>query len=144
VWRGTGIGHRVAAFTHNTATWFAAADLAFTRSGAGTISELLALSVPMIMIPFPHAADDHQRANALWVAGSGAGVVVEQTGLDAPRIRELLDTWLLADATRERASMAAQALAVTNATGRILDRILHEIGLSDAPPNADLEERAAA
>jgi UDP-N-acetylglucosamine--N-acetylmuramyl-(pentapeptide) pyrophosphoryl-undecaprenol N-acetylglucosamine transferase len=144
VWRATGIHYRAAAFTHNTATWFAAADLAFTRSGAGTISELLALAVPMLMVPFPHAADDHQRANARWVAGFGAGVIAEQEGLDAPRIRELLSTWLLDSAARERASLAARAMATTDATGRIVDAILSQIRLSDAPPNADSEDRADA
>jgi UDP-N-acetylglucosamine--N-acetylmuramyl-(pentapeptide) pyrophosphoryl-undecaprenol N-acetylglucosamine transferase len=144
IWRGSGIGHRVAAFTHNTATWFAAADLAFTRSGAGTISELLALGVPMIMVPFPHAADDHQRANARWVAGFGAGVIAEQAGLDAPRIRELLDQWLLDASARERASLAATAMAVTDATQQIADAILSQIVLSGSTPDADLEERAAA
>jgi UDP-N-acetylglucosamine--N-acetylmuramyl-(pentapeptide) pyrophosphoryl-undecaprenol N-acetylglucosamine transferase len=143
-WRATGISYRAAAFTHNTATWFAAADVALTRSGAGTISELLALGVPMILVPFPQAADDHQRANALWVAGSGAGVVAEQEGLDAPRIRELMDAWLLGRAARERASVAARSMSSPGATGLILDAILAEIGLSEAPPNADLEERAAA
>ncbi|MCB9894104.1 MAG: UDP-N-acetylglucosamine--N-acetylmuramyl-(pentapeptide) pyrophosphoryl-undecaprenol N-acetylglucosamine transferase [Planctomycetes bacterium] len=143
-WRAVGVHCRATTFTHNTATWFAATDLALTRSGAGTISELLALGVPMLLVPYPHAADDHQRANALWVAGSGAGVVAPEATLDAPRVRDLLETLLLNDQARSAASKAALALSAPNASGTILDRILAEIGLSEPPSAADLEERAAA
>lgn len=143
-WRKLHIRHRVTGFTHNTATWFAASDVALTRSGAGTISELLALGVPMLMVPYPHSADDHQRANALWVAGHEAGIVVPQDALDAPRIRELIDQWVLNDAARAKGSEAALNFSAPNATTSIIDRILHEIGHSAAPSNADQIERAAA
>lgn len=143
-WRALGIHFRVTAFTHNAATWFAASDVALTRSGAGTISELLAMGVPLLMVPYPHAADDHQRANALWVAGSGAGVMVPESDLGASRLRELLESFVLSDVARARASEAALRLATPGATGAILDRILDEIGLSAPPSDADQEERAAA
>ena len=143
-WRSLGVHYRVTSFTHNTATWFAATDLALTRSGAGTISELLALGVPMLLVPFPHAADDHQRANALWVAGSGAGVMLPESALDAPRLREMLQASLLDESKRETASKAALALSAPNASKSILDRILSEIGLSAPPSSADQSGRAAA
>jgi UDP-N-acetylglucosamine--N-acetylmuramyl-(pentapeptide) pyrophosphoryl-undecaprenol N-acetylglucosamine transferase len=144
VWRGLRIRHRVCAFTHNTATWFAASDVALTRSGAGTISELLALGVPMLLVPYPHAADDHQQANAGWVAGADAGVVLPQNALDAPRLRELIHHWLLNEEARAMGSRAATALSAPNATAAILDRILDEIGHSAQPPLADQLRRAAA
>ncbi|MBZ0136663.1 MAG: UDP-N-acetylglucosamine--N-acetylmuramyl-(pentapeptide) pyrophosphoryl-undecaprenol N-acetylglucosamine transferase [Planctomycetes bacterium] len=143
-WRRLRIRHRVTAFTHNTATWFAASDVALTRSGAGTISELLALGVPMLMVPYPHAADDHQRANANWVAGHGAGVVVPQDALHAPRLRELVERWVTNDDARVQGTQAAKTLSAPNATSIILDRILHEIGHSDRASDADQMERAAA
>ncbi len=55
-----------------------AADLAVTRAGAGTIAELVRCETPAVLVPFPAAADDHQRANAAEVARSGGGVVLEQ------------------------------------------------------------------
>lgn len=143
-WRRLRIRHRVTGFTHNTATWFAASDVALTRSGAGTISELLALGVPMMLVPYPHAADDHQRANALWVAGHEAGVVLPQEALDAPRLRELIDQWVLNAPARQKGSEAAYSLSAPNATTAILDRILAEIGHSAPPSDADQIERAAA
>lgn len=143
-WRGLGIRHRVAAFTHNTATWFAASDVALTRSGAGTISELLAIGVPMLMVPYPHAADDHQRANALWVSSHQAGVVIPQDALDAPRLRELIDQWVLNEAMRVSGKSAALSLSNPGTSGKIIDRILTEIGLSTTPSSADESERVAA
>lgn len=144
IWRKARIRHRVAPFTHNTATWFAATDVALTRAGAGTISELLSMSVPLLLVPYPHAADDHQRANALWVAGADAGVMCPQDSLSPNRVRELIETWLLSDVARARASQNAHALATPGASGDILDRILREIGHSETRPDADEKDRAAA
>lgn len=144
VWRRLRIRHRVTGFTHNAATWFAATDVALTRSGAGTISELLSLSVPLLMVPYPHAADDHQSANARWVAASGAGVLVPQEDLNTDRLIELIEAYVLSDVNRARAAQAAQQLAGFDAAGVILDQILHEIGHSADTPDADEKERVAA
>ncbi len=64
-----------------------AADLAVTRAGAGTIAELVRCETPAVLVPFPAAADDHQRANAAEVARAGGGVVLEQA--DIARLKEL-------------------------------------------------------
>jgi len=142
-WRESGVRHRVAAFTHNTATWLAAADLALTRAGAGTISECLTVGVPMILVPYPSAADDHQRANAQWVAGGGAGVVVPQTDLSAARIRELVNNLLLSSQALSAAANAAAQLAQPSAAERILDAVLVEIGVSAPTGFSDSKRRAA-
>lgn len=52
------------------------ADCAWCRAGAGTISELIHYDVPAILFPYPHAADDHQKENALWSADHGPVEVV--------------------------------------------------------------------
>lgn len=142
-WRACGLRHRVAPFTHNTATWFRAADLALTRSGAGTISELLALAVPMVLVPYPAAADDHQRLNAQWVASHGAGVLVPQEGLSPERILELAQTLLLSEGALSAATAAAKSLATTGAAGDIADAIIVGIAASQRAPVVDLPKRAA-
>jgi UDP-N-acetylglucosamine--N-acetylmuramyl-(pentapeptide) pyrophosphoryl-undecaprenol N-acetylglucosamine transferase len=75
-----------------------AADLVVARAGAGTISELIRCETPAILVPFPQAADDHQRANAAFFERQGGGIVVEQARLDELQA-EVLDTifndWLL-------------------------------------------------
>ncbi|HEX6694430.1 MAG TPA: undecaprenyldiphospho-muramoylpentapeptide beta-N-acetylglucosaminyltransferase [Longimicrobiales bacterium] len=59
----------------------AAADVAVSRAGAMATAELLAWGIPMILIPLPTAAADHQRFNAQALAGAGAAVMVEEKGL---------------------------------------------------------------
>jgi UDP-N-acetylglucosamine--N-acetylmuramyl-(pentapeptide) pyrophosphoryl-undecaprenol N-acetylglucosamine transferase len=65
-------------FCDQVAALLSAADLVIGRAGAGSIAELIRCETPAIIIPYPHAADDHQRANAAWFEQQGAGLVIEQ------------------------------------------------------------------
>jgi UDP-N-acetylglucosamine--N-acetylmuramyl-(pentapeptide) pyrophosphoryl-undecaprenol N-acetylglucosamine transferase len=94
---------------------FAQADLVVCRSGASTVAEITAAGKPAIFVPFPQAADDHQRVNAEVLAESGAAVVVEESRLDGVWLAETIAA-LLGDARRLQAmSEAARALAHPNA-----------------------------
>ena len=66
-------------FSDRVAQLLSAADLVVSRAGAGTLAELIRCETPAILVPFPEAADDHQRANAAYFASQGGGIVVEQT-----------------------------------------------------------------
>lgn len=85
-------------FCDQVAELLSAADLVVSRAGAGTISELIRCETPAILVPYPQAADDHQRANAAFFERQGGGLVVEQAFLSALHA-EVLDTifndWLL-------------------------------------------------
>jgi UDP-N-acetylglucosamine--N-acetylmuramyl-(pentapeptide) pyrophosphoryl-undecaprenol N-acetylglucosamine transferase len=85
-------------FCDRVAELLTAADLVVSRAGAGTLAELIRCEAPALLVPFPHAADDHQRANAAFFERQGGGVVVEQTAL-ARLHAEVLDVifndWLL-------------------------------------------------
>jgi UDP-N-acetylglucosamine--N-acetylmuramyl-(pentapeptide) pyrophosphoryl-undecaprenol N-acetylglucosamine transferase len=74
-----------APFCDRMAELISAADLVVSRSGAGTLSELIRCQVPSVLVPFPQAADDHQRANASWLAVKGGAVVIEQPFLASLR-----------------------------------------------------------
>ena len=85
-------------FTDRVGTLFSAADLVVSRAGAGTLAELVRCETPAILIPYPHAADDHQRANAVYFERQGGGLVLEQGALAQLR-QEVLDVvfndWLV-------------------------------------------------
>ncbi len=67
---------------------YAAADLAISRAGAVALSELCAAGIPMLLIPFPYAADDHQMRNARVTADAGAAEVLVQEGLVPEKLGE--------------------------------------------------------
>lgn len=65
-------------FCDDVASLLSAADLVVARAGAGSLAEFARVGVPAVLIPFPQAADDHQRANAEYFADRGAGLVLPQ------------------------------------------------------------------
>jgi UDP-N-acetylglucosamine--N-acetylmuramyl-(pentapeptide) pyrophosphoryl-undecaprenol N-acetylglucosamine transferase len=68
---------RVVGYLFNMAAALAWADLAVCRAGAMTLAELQALGKPALLVPYPHATDDHQLKNALACEAAGAAVVLE-------------------------------------------------------------------
>src|SRR5579863_7832873 len=94
---------------------FARADLVVCRSGASTVAEIAAAGKPAVFVPFPRAADDHQRVNAEALARYGAAVVVEESKLEGVWLAETIAT-LLQDSRRlQQMSHAARELAHPNA-----------------------------
>ncbi len=69
-------------FCDDMASLLSAADLAVSRAGAGTLAELARCETPALLVPYPHAADNHQQANADFFAQQGGGLVLEQPKLD--------------------------------------------------------------
>ncbi|WP_114993844.1 glycosyltransferase [Synechococcus sp. UW179A] len=66
------------------------ADLAISRAGAGSLSELAVCETPSVLVPFPQAADQHQDANAACAAALGAAVIVHQHDPNHPALRDML------------------------------------------------------
>jgi UDP-N-acetylglucosamine--N-acetylmuramyl-(pentapeptide) pyrophosphoryl-undecaprenol N-acetylglucosamine transferase len=113
-----GVQAHAVAFIEDMAASYRDADLVICRAGALTVSELAACGLASILVPFPHAVDDHQSANARFLAGAGAAVLVQQRELTARGLADLLLEFtrdrLLDMANRARALAkpdAAQAVA---------------------------------
>jgi UDP-N-acetylglucosamine--N-acetylmuramyl-(pentapeptide) pyrophosphoryl-undecaprenol N-acetylglucosamine transferase len=107
----------------------AACDLVLARSG-GSIFEIAAAARPAILVPYPYAAADHQRANAQWMAAGGGAVVIDDADLAPESLRELAGG-LLSDTERLTAMAAASArLARPDAAQRVAGELLHLIGES--------------
>jgi UDP-N-acetylglucosamine--N-acetylmuramyl-(pentapeptide) pyrophosphoryl-undecaprenol N-acetylglucosamine transferase len=71
---------------------YAEADLVLCRAGAVTVAELSAGGMASVLVPFPHAVDDHQTANARFLADKGAALLVPQTDLGPEKLASLLRT----------------------------------------------------
>jgi UDP-N-acetylglucosamine--N-acetylmuramyl-(pentapeptide) pyrophosphoryl-undecaprenol N-acetylglucosamine transferase len=114
-YREAGESAEVFKFIDDMPAAFARADLVVARSGASTVAEIAAAGKPAVFVPFPRAADDHQRVNAEAFARAGAAVVVEESKLDGVWLAETIAA-LLQDRVRlQNMSAAARSLAHPNA-----------------------------
>jgi len=88
---------------------FAAADVVVSRAGAGTISELCLVGKPVILVPSPNVAEDHQTRNALSLSEKGAAILVK----DAEAVNRLVDEALkLADDESRKKSLSENIAAL--------------------------------
>jgi UDP-N-acetylglucosamine--N-acetylmuramyl-(pentapeptide) pyrophosphoryl-undecaprenol N-acetylglucosamine transferase len=95
--------------------FFASADLLLCRSGASTVAEITAAGKPAIFVPFPRAADDHQKRNAEALERAGAAVMLEEANLTSQTLVDTV-TKLLNDPAKLRAmGDAARSLSHPNA-----------------------------
>jgi UDP-N-acetylglucosamine--N-acetylmuramyl-(pentapeptide) pyrophosphoryl-undecaprenol N-acetylglucosamine transferase len=110
---------------------FARADLVVCRSGASTVAEIAAAGKPAVFVPFPRAADDHQRVNAEALARHGAAVVVEESKLEGVWLAETIAA-LLQDSQRlQQMSQAARELAHPNAAREIAAMAARVAGIEE-------------
>ena len=101
----------------------AAADLVVSRSGASSVAEIAALSVPSVLVPYPHATADHQTTNARFLVDAGAAVLVPDDRLDGAEFSDAL-LGLLADADRRaRMRAVAESLGQAGAAARLADAV---------------------
>ena len=111
----------VNAFIADMNAAYAAADIIISRAGAGTLSELAVVGKPVVLVPSPNVAEDHQTHNARAYAGKGAAALLPETNLEelASQTRNLL-----ADAESCKAmGTKLKELALPNATRSIADEI---------------------
>ncbi len=117
-YRGLQLPARCSAFIEDMAEAYGWADLVICRAGAMTVSELAAAALPAILIPLPHAIDDHQTANASYLADAGAGILLPQNELSETTLKNAVEKTIAGLAAM---SMAAAALARPDATAMVAD-----------------------
>ncbi len=120
------IAFEVMPFISDMAQSYAWADLMICRSGALTVSEIAAAGVASILVPFPYAVDDHQTANARYLADSNAAVLIPQNKLDKEKLAELLAS--LSKEKITNMSVAARKLSITNAAEVVAQQCLSLAG----------------
>jgi UDP-N-acetylglucosamine--N-acetylmuramyl-(pentapeptide) pyrophosphoryl-undecaprenol N-acetylglucosamine transferase len=124
LYKNLGVQAEVLAFIDDMREVYAAADLVICRAGALTIAELTVLGKPSILVPYPYAADDHQRVNAEVLEQNGAARVILDAELTPERASEEIHA-LMADRTRlEAMARAAAALGKPGATRAVVQECL--------------------
>lgn len=116
-----GIDAQAVPFIEDMAQALADCDVVVCRAGAVTVSELCAAGVAAVLVPLIVRTTSHQRDNAQWLAGHGAGMHLPQTELDPGRLAQLL-AGLSRDALQAMAAKA-RALAKPQAAARVADQI---------------------
>jgi len=101
-------------------TW---ADLVICRAGAMTVSEVAALGVPSILVPYPYAIDDHQTANAQYLVASGAGIMIAQQQLTGAFLAEKIT---YCSTRLEAMAKSARQSAKLNATELVAEQCMIE------------------
>jgi UDP-N-acetylglucosamine--N-acetylmuramyl-(pentapeptide) pyrophosphoryl-undecaprenol N-acetylglucosamine transferase len=141
----SGVEAEVTPFIEDMAEAYGWADLVLCRAGALTVSELAAAGVGSILVPFPYAVDDHQTANARFLEQAGAGVLVPQQELTAPRLAELLSGLSGNKGRLLEMAQSSRKLACPEATHRVAELCLQATGLdfsAGIPVTACLESRS--
>ncbi|MCQ4346033.1 undecaprenyldiphospho-muramoylpentapeptide beta-N-acetylglucosaminyltransferase [Pseudomonas stutzeri] len=120
-YREAGVAAEVLPFIADMAAAYAWADLVICRAGALTVSELAAAGLPSLLIPLPHAIDDHQTRNAEYLAGAGAAVLLPQHATDAAALAAQLTEVLMHSEKLAAMGAIARRLAKPDATRAVVD-----------------------
>ena len=98
-----GVAAEVADFIEDIASRYAEADLIICRAGATTVAEIAAAGIASLLVPYPHAVDDHQLVNARFLADRGAALLIRQNEFTPQRLADVL-----AGTTRDKLLAMAQ------------------------------------
>jgi len=129
----SGITAELASFFDDVPARLARAQLVVARAGASTVAELAAIGRPALLIPFPHAADDHQSANARAFTEAGAGWMMAQREFTADALAGFLAATLVAPDRLIRAAAAARALGRPLAAQTLAELALAMTGANGHP-----------
>lgn len=117
-----GVQGELVAFIDNMASRYAEADLVICRAGAVTVSELAAGGMASVLVPFPHAVDDHQTANAKFLSEEGAALLIQQRDLTPEKLAGLIRS--LDRSALLQMAKKARALGKPNAARMVASRCM--------------------
>ena len=123
-YESNGVPGEVHAFLHDMPQRYQWAHLVLSRAGASTVAELTACGKPAILVPYPYAADDHQRHNALAMRERGAAHVILDAELTGQRVYDSLERYILHPARLRRQATRSRRLGRPYAARDIVNRCL--------------------
>ncbi len=124
---GLGLRAEIQSFFADIPERLAAAHLVIARAGASTISELAVIGRPSILVPYPHAMDDHQSRNASAMESAGGGWMMPESDLSPETLAARLAALFSDPSVLARAADAAWAFGIPDATGRLADLVLRTV-----------------
>ena len=113
---------QVHAFLNNMDLAYAASDVIISRAGASSVSELCIVGKPVIFIPSPNVAEDHQTKNALSIAEKDAAILIKEEDLEAD-FESKFKQLIASNEKQEKLSKNIKELALVNATKQIADEV---------------------
>lgn len=145
---GQGLGGlELESFFRDVPDRLAGAHLALTRAGASTIAELTCIGRPALLVPYPHAMDDHQTANARQLEAAGAAWLMPRSAFTAEALAARLQELLASPETLSRAAAAAHGWGMADAAARLADAVLDMIEPATrpatSPPTSPTDQEAA-
>lgn len=123
-----GVHAEVVPFIDDMARAYASAQLIVARAGATTLAEICAIGRPAVLVPYPHAADDHQTKNAEALERAGAAVMVRDADLDERALGATLRALLTDDARRAAMARSAREHGRPEAAAAIVDDLVGWVG----------------
>jgi UDP-N-acetylglucosamine--N-acetylmuramyl-(pentapeptide) pyrophosphoryl-undecaprenol N-acetylglucosamine transferase len=143
-YRASGWEASVEPFLELPPRWLARSDLVVARAGATTLAEIACVGVATVLVPYPHATDDHQRANANWFVERGAARMVEQSGgreMLAGALAEQVGALLGSEPRRREIAAAMRGLGRPAAAAAVVAVLAETLG---EPGDEDPVSRQAA
>lgn len=116
----SGVQADVIPFIDDMAAAYGWADLVICRSGALTVCELAAAGVASLLVPYPHAVDDHQTKNAEYLSHNGAALLVQQSSLTPASLADMVLKSLSQRHQLKEMAIKARGLAMNDATGKVV------------------------
>lgn len=121
---GLGSNIRLLPYIDNMPQVFPAIDLVVCRSGATTLTEIMALSLASILIPSPYVTNNHQEANAQALVDQGAAIMIKQDALSSDGLVKQIDQLMQHPVRLKQMGQAARTMAVVDATDQIIQQLM--------------------
>jgi UDP-N-acetylglucosamine--N-acetylmuramyl-(pentapeptide) pyrophosphoryl-undecaprenol N-acetylglucosamine transferase len=139
----SGVAAELASFFEDVPARLARSHLVISRSGASTVAELAMIGRPAILVPYLHAADDHQTANARALEAAGGAWVMPQAAFTPEALAERLAGLMAAPNVLARAAAAAHALGRPEAARALAELVAATFGGRNGAPSPLARENAA-
>lgn len=124
----SGIDAELASFFEDMPARLAAAHLVISRAGASTIAELTAAGRPAVLVPYPHATDDHQTKNAESLCDAGGGWMIPQHAFNRESLTNRLTALLQNTRTLQTTALCAGRIGMRTAAENLADLVVEVVG----------------